>query len=87
MPLDVREPPQQYNHRFSGQVIERVVPLSQARQICARMGASADACSWNVKGKCYIIIPRDGPVADLRSYRRHELAHCNGWIHSRSPLP
>jgi hypothetical protein len=23
-------------------------------------------------------------VRDLRAYRRHELAHCNGWSHSHS---
>jgi hypothetical protein len=84
--LAVLEPPAQYSHRYRGPVIERVIPPNEARQICTRMGASADACSWNLKGKCYIVIPRDGPAPDLGSYRRHEIAHCNGWSHSRSPL-
>ena len=82
MQLMVHEPPSQYNHRYSGQVIERVLPLREARQACARVGLSSDACSWTVKGKCFVVIPRDGPVPDLQAYRRHEVAHCNGWEHS-----
>jgi hypothetical protein len=81
MGLFVLEPPAQYNHPYGGPVIERVLPLGQARQICAQMGANADACSWKVKGKCFVVIPRDGPVPDLHAYRRHEVAHCNGWEH------
>ena len=26
-----------------------------------------------------LVIPRGGPVKDLRAYVRHERAHCNGW--------
>lgn len=75
----VLEPPPQYAHRYNGPVIERVLPLAEARRICGRMGAGADACAW-VKGRtCYIVIPRNGPVRDLASYSRHEMAHCNGW--------
>jgi hypothetical protein len=81
----VREPPAQYNHAYRGQVIERVLPLREARQICAHMGAAADACSWSLKGKCFVIIPRDGPVPDLQAYRRHEVAHCNGWDRDHGP--
>jgi hypothetical protein len=79
MPIFVLEPPARYNHAHSGQVIERVLPLDQARQACARMGLSADACSWVANHKCVLVIPRDGPVKDLNAYRRHERAHCNGW--------
>jgi hypothetical protein len=75
----VLEPPPQYAHRYNGPVIERVLPLAEARHACARMGARADACGWVKSGACYIVIPRDGPVRDLESYRRHEMAHCNGW--------
>jgi hypothetical protein len=31
-----------------------------------------------------VIIPRNGPVRDRGAYRRHEVAHCNGWDHSHS---
>jgi hypothetical protein len=79
----VLEPPHAYVHSYHGQVIERVLPLGEARALCARMGASADACAWTSKGKCYLVIPRDGPVRALSAYRRHELAHCNGWDHAR----
>ena len=77
----VLEPPPQYTH-YSGPVIERVLPLAEARRACGRMGVWADACSWK-KGKvCHIVIPTGGPVHDLGAYRRHEVAHCNGWEHS-----
>jgi len=79
----VVEPPSQYAHRYHGPVIERVLPLREARRLCGKMGAWADACSWKKKGKCYIVIPRNGPVRDLSAYRRHEMAHCNGWSHGR----
>jgi hypothetical protein len=81
MPIFVSEPPPQYVHRFSGPVIERVLPLAEARRLCARMGAPADGCAWTSKGRCYIVIPSNGPVRDLGAYRRHEIAHCNGWGH------
>ena len=77
--IAVLEPPTQYHHPYRGPVIERVLPLAQARALCRRYGAAADACAWTKGGKCYIVIPRNGPVKDLGSYRRHEVAHCNGW--------
>ncbi len=77
----VEAPPLIYNHRYRGPVIERVLPLHEARRVCAHMGAPADACAWKKRGKCYIVIPRHGPVRDLGAYRRHEMAHCNGWTH------
>jgi hypothetical protein len=82
MPIYVLEPPPRYNHGYAGPVIERVLPLQEARQACARMGVTADACSWVAKNKCYLVIPRGGPVKDLRAYVRHERAHCNGWSES-----
>jgi hypothetical protein len=82
--IAVEEPPAHYVHRYHGQVIERVLPLAEARRVCARMGAPADACAWTQKGVCHIVIPRNGPVRDRAAYRRHELAHCNGWDHHHS---
>lgn len=75
----VLEPPPQYAHRYSGPVIERVLPLAEARRACGRMGVHADACSWRKGRTCYLVIPRGGPVRDLAAYSRHEMAHCNGW--------
>jgi len=81
MPIYVLEPPLRYDHAYAGPVIERVLPLREARQACAHMGAPADACAWVAHGTCYLVIPRGGPVKDLNAYRRHERAHCNGWTH------
>jgi hypothetical protein len=82
VPLYVLEPPGQYVHHFNGPVIERVLPLAEARRVCAGKGAPADACAWVANGTCHLIVPRNGPVHDRSAYRRHELAHCNGWDHS-----
>ena len=77
----VLEPPQEYIRPYHGPVIERVLPLAQTRALCRMRGVASDACSWTSKGKCYIVIPSNGPVKSKASYRRHEIAHCNGWNH------
>jgi hypothetical protein len=77
--IAVLEPPPQYTLPFRGAVVQMVLPLAQARAVCKKHGVVADACSWNQNRKCFIVIPRGGPVKDLASYRRHEIAHCNGW--------
>jgi hypothetical protein len=79
MPIYVLEPPARYTYPYSGHIIERVLPLAEARRACAHMGVHADACSWVAKQTCYLVIPRGGPVKNLNAYRRHERAHCNGW--------
>ena len=81
----VLEPPPGLAH-YSGPVIERVLPLAEARRVCGSMGARADACSWKKGNVCYIVIPTGGPVRDLGAYRRHEVAHCNGWEHSHGSV-
>src|SRR5262249_45493207 len=81
LPLFVLEPPIHYAHQYNGPVIERVLPLSRARKTCAGKGVQADACGWISNGACHLIIPSNGPVRNRSTYRRHELAHCNGWDH------
>jgi hypothetical protein len=75
----VLEPPPQYNYPYKGPVIEYVLPRAEARAMCRKRNAWADACSWTKDGKCYIVLPVGGPVKQLAPYRRHEIAHCNGW--------
>ena len=81
----VAEPPPGMAH-YSGPVIERVLPLAEARAACARMGVHSDACAWKKGSACHIVIPTGGPVRDLGAYRRHEIAHCNGWEHSHASV-
>jgi hypothetical protein len=85
MPIYVLEPPARFNHPYAGHVIERVLPLAEARQACAHMGVQADACSWLAHNTCYLVIPRNGPVKSLSAYIRHERAHCNGWGEDHAP--
>jgi hypothetical protein len=74
------EPPAQYNHPYNGQVVERVMPEAQVRSVCMSMGLDlgAVACSLHSNGTCYIVLPNDGLVS-VSTFRRHEIAHCNGW--------
>jgi len=59
------EPPAQYNHAYNGQVVEHVMPEAEARSVCISMGTDlfTVACSWQVNGTCYVIIPNDGQAA------------------------
>ena len=80
------EPPSQYDHPYDGLVGERLMPVAEARVICNSLGAShssADApegvaCAWVSDNTCFIILP-DDELAPVDIYRRHEVAHCNGW--------
>jgi len=80
------EPPSQYDHPYEGLVGERLMPVAETRVICDSLGAShssADApggvaCAWVSDNTCFIILP-DDELAPVDTYRRHEVAHCNGW--------
>src|SRR5262249_3691300 len=74
------EPPAQYDHPYNGPVVERVVPEAEVRSLCMSMGANLGgvACSLHSNGTCYIVLPSD-ERAPAATFRRHEIAHCNGW--------
>src|SRR5262249_46009977 len=80
------EPSSQYDHPYDGLVGERRIPVAEARVICDSLGAShssADApggvaCAWLSDKTCFIILS-DDELAPVDTYRRHEIAHCNGW--------
>jgi hypothetical protein len=75
------EPPAQYNHSYDGVVDERVMSVAEARTLCNSLDASPPsgvACSWVSDGTCHIVLPNDYQ-APVSTYRRHEIAHCNGW--------
>ena len=74
------EPPAKYDHPYDGQVVERVMPEDEVRSACMSMGLDSltAACSWRINSTCYVFLPTDGQ-APVDTYRRHEIAHCNGW--------
>ena len=74
------EPPAQYSHPYDGPVDERVMPVAEVRALCTSVGASGPfvACAWVSDGVCHVVLPNDGQ-APVSTYRRHEIAHCNGW--------
>jgi hypothetical protein len=69
----------QYDYPYGGEVVERVMP-TEARTLCMSMGADVlgVACSWESNNTCYIVLPNNG-YAPVDVFRRHEIAHCNGW--------
>jgi hypothetical protein len=74
------EPPARYDHPYKGHVVERVVPAAEVPSLCMPTGADpfGAACSLESNGTCYIVLPSDGR-APVSTFRRHEIAHCNGW--------
>jgi len=74
------EPPAQYSHPYDGPVDERVMPVAEVRALCTSVGASGPfvACAWVSDRVCHVVLPSDGQ-APVSTYRRHEIAHCNGW--------
>ena len=74
------EPPARYDHPYNGRVVERVVPKAEVPSLCMPMRADllAAACSLESNGTCSIVLPSDGR-APVSTFRRHEIAHCNGW--------
>jgi hypothetical protein len=49
----------------------------------ARVSPTARGCQWFLYGgaACVIVIARHAPDTTVELTRRHELAHCNGWVH------
>jgi hypothetical protein len=74
-------PPPLYDHVPNMPVQEHVLDFRSVDAICRRHGLPAlqgrtyNGCAFIIKGVCYIWRIDDASV------RRHELAHCNGWIH------
>ena len=76
------EPPARYDHPYKGHVVERVVPAAEVPSLCVPMGADlfGAACSLlQSNGTCYVVLPNDKEGVPVAHFRRHEIAHCNGW--------
>ena len=71
--------PRQYDHPARIPVIEQVLSDIEIRNRC---GLFAGGCAFYIdegnKRKCLIILPA-GSRRYVAWYRRHEVAHCNGW--------
>jgi hypothetical protein len=67
-----------------GAACKQQCSLAEARKACAGKSVHADACAWTGNGACHLVIPSNGPVRNHAAYRRHEMAHCNGWEHSHA---
>ena len=82
--MQVTPPPERYDFPYPGPVIERVLPLAEARRLCQQIGVGfVDACAGFVtldsgERACFTVLPSDG-FDTVDAYRRHEEAHCLGW--------
>ncbi len=82
-------PPPQWDHKPTKTVIERVLSREEVQSICwgkiqqfGTTGASAPqaaatfyGCTQSNATTCYIVRVDDERI------KRHENAHCNGWVH------
>jgi hypothetical protein len=92
--LEVTPPPARWDHKFVGDLIEKDLPAKEAEDLCLKLGnRKAEACagvgtytSGEKIGQriCIIVIATDDRHGTLEQYRRHEIAHCNGWNQSHS---
>jgi hypothetical protein len=83
--MQVTVPPERYDHAYPGIVIEKLLTLEEVRRFCTAIGVGPfDGCAGFIdmpdgtKG-CFVVLPTDGPDPNIENYRRHEIAHCNGW--------
>jgi hypothetical protein len=82
--MQVTTPPVEFDHPYDGPVIERVLSLEDARQLCESLGNGlVDGCAVirTQDRTCIIVVPLDGPDPIIAHYEQHEIAHCNGWRH------
>lgn len=81
-------PPPEYDRPPSIPVHEYIVDGPAVGLTCTRMSGTrinpaSRGCSWFLYGGavCVIVIARHAPGTTVELTRRHELAHCNGWVH------
>jgi len=92
--LEITPPPARWDHAFLGDLIEKDLPSNEAKDLCLKLGnRKAEACAGvgtyttgEKTGRriCIIVIATDDLHGTLDQYRRHEIAHCNGWNQSHS---
>ena len=83
----VLAPPPRYDHPYrDGPVIEKLLTLEETRKLCTAIGVGqVDGCAAFItlldgSKSCLVVLPSgDAPDPDVDHYRRHEIAHCNGW--------
>jgi hypothetical protein len=65
-------------------VIEKLLTLEETRKLCTAIGVGqVDGCAGYVTMSdgtkaSFVVLPTDG-FDNIDNYRRHEIAHCNGW--------
>ncbi len=78
MPM-MQLPPANYDHPYNGHVVEHRLSNDAAAMACARIGVSGASCMIKPTGACVIYIPTGYGKEMTAYYKRHEVAHCNGW--------
>jgi hypothetical protein len=84
--------------RYLGKFTRKIVPHADVYRICSNNGANTKiglkvlACAkrslWNARtqtwGKCVVVMPAGMPDALRIAVNRHEVGHCNGWVHTNT---
>ena len=82
-------PPAEYDHSYPGQLYVLERPIAEIDEICCggephpTMGRVL-ACAIPMPDRCIIFLPKVEPGGVSKPqqdrFRRHEIAHCNGWL-------
>lgn len=88
-------PPPEFDHPFSGRLIERKLPQAQVIKECPRYSSKCKTlskkrnpkllgCSCMIAENTCLIIYHDKKLGIYtpQSTLRHEIGHCNGWTHN-----
>ncbi len=78
----ILSPPAVYDHPYVGPLIEWVMPAPKVDALCRALGGAVrgeqyQGCQFKLGDHCFIVVAEH--VRALA--RRHEIAHCNGWLH------
>lgn len=78
----ILSPPAIYDYPYAGSLTEWVMPAPKVDALCRQAGGNIhgqqyQGCMFRLGEQCFIVVAEH--VAKL--VRRHEIAHCNGWVH------
>jgi hypothetical protein len=78
-------PPPEYDYPFPGKVTEIRGDASFIHRACGNSSIGCARLSLAQQGECTIYLANDDVITrlgfTLDVVRRHEIGHCNGWVH------
>jgi hypothetical protein len=97
-PNEYRVPPAEYDKPFAGKLEEFIInDLEELKSFCGHRWVGCAIRHWapsetvGLALHCSIYLLADEPIRKygwtIEMIRRHEIAHCNGWVHPDLDLP